>query len=164
MGTPTISFYTVSDKYITFLKTIDNRVSDNKNRKRPYVGVVLEINEHRYLAPLTSQEKKFNSQTTIKIYDKDNYYCGAVLLNNMIPVLEYEIQRLVFKDQTPQYEELLKKQQLYLRKKREDIYQKADKLRTLVIEKKTSYICKICCDFQVLESHYRNYPNIKKQI
>ena len=38
-----IIFYPIKDEYINYLKKYDAKVADNKKGKRPYVGVVLEI-------------------------------------------------------------------------------------------------------------------------
>lgn len=50
----TLKIYRISDKYIRFLKSRDTRVQDNKNRRRPYVGVVLYVGEFRYFVPMES--------------------------------------------------------------------------------------------------------------
>ncbi len=39
-----LRFYNVDDKYIAYLYNFDNKVPFNKNSKRPYIGIVLEIN------------------------------------------------------------------------------------------------------------------------
>lgn len=49
-----IKFYIISEKYIEYLSKFDNHVSWNKNQKRPYIGVVLEIKNILYFAPLYS--------------------------------------------------------------------------------------------------------------
>ncbi len=38
-----MKFYNIKDEYINYLKKYDAKVVDNKKGKRPYVGVVLEI-------------------------------------------------------------------------------------------------------------------------
>ena len=35
--------YTVKDEYINFLRKYDTKVAENKNHKRPYVGVLIEV-------------------------------------------------------------------------------------------------------------------------
>ncbi len=47
-------FYIIDENYINFLKQSEPNVPNNYNQKRPYIGVVLQINEIKYLAPLTS--------------------------------------------------------------------------------------------------------------
>ncbi len=51
-------FYTVSDDYIAFLQKHEPRVYNNGGAgyksKKAYIGVVLEIHSHKFIAPLTS--------------------------------------------------------------------------------------------------------------
>lgn len=44
-----LKLYRISDRYIRFLKSRDHRVQDNKNRSRPYVGVVLLVGNYKNL-------------------------------------------------------------------------------------------------------------------
>ena len=54
-----LRLYKVSEDYIEFMREVDSEnVRMNKGEKRPYVGVVLHINEHRYFAPLSSPKPK----------------------------------------------------------------------------------------------------------
>ena len=52
-----LNFYTVSDKYIEYLYQFDKKIPFNKNAKRPYIGIVLHIEEFNYFAPLFSPKK-----------------------------------------------------------------------------------------------------------
>lgn len=47
-------FYHITDRYIEFLRSFDEKVALNKKETRPYVGVVLEIEGIKYYAPFTS--------------------------------------------------------------------------------------------------------------
>lgn len=47
-----MKFYNIKDDYIRYLRQYDFKVADNKNESRPYVGIVLEINDTKYYAPL----------------------------------------------------------------------------------------------------------------
>ena len=53
-------FYTISGKYYSYLKAFDNRIPNTENEKsnRPFIGIVLDINNYKYYAPLTSPKKK----------------------------------------------------------------------------------------------------------
>ncbi|WP_052721946.1 type III toxin-antitoxin system ToxN/AbiQ family toxin [Pseudomonas synxantha] len=66
-----MKLYTVTDAYIAYLKGIDSKVLNNYGGIRPYVGIIIEIGGHKYLAPLTSykakQEKLNNNLPTIII-------------------------------------------------------------------------------------------------
>ena len=49
-----LRIYKISDKYVNYLHSIDNRVQFNKNAKRPYVGVVFKFGRHDYFVPMES--------------------------------------------------------------------------------------------------------------
>ena len=53
-----MKFYNIKDEYINYLKKYDAKVVDNKKGKRPYVGVVLEIDGIKYYTPFTSPKEK----------------------------------------------------------------------------------------------------------
>ncbi len=40
-----MKLYTINEEYINFLKIFSENVKYNKNESRPYVGIVLKINE-----------------------------------------------------------------------------------------------------------------------
>ena len=161
-----MKFYTVSNAYINFLKKIDHKVPNNYQRKKPFIGVVLEINAHKYLAPLTSYKPKQDNYeksfpTLVKLYERENpaNKLGMIQLNNMIPVIESEIQLLDIENQPEPYRSLLYKQYEFIKIKviEVEIKKKAKKLYDLVVNKKQEFYCGISCDFKSLEDNYRNF-------
>ncbi|MGL5231670.1 MAG: type III toxin-antitoxin system ToxN/AbiQ family toxin [Cetobacterium sp.] len=55
-----LKLYVVDSKFLKYLKEHENKIMDNfdlKN-KRPYLGIVLTINNFDYLVPLTSPKLK----------------------------------------------------------------------------------------------------------
>lgn len=46
-------FFIVSDKYINYIKGYENKVCDNYGEKRTHIGIVIEIDNIKYVAPLT---------------------------------------------------------------------------------------------------------------
>ena len=76
---------------------------------------------------------------------------GMVQLNNMIPVLDSEITELDIESKEEEYQELLKKQLIYLKKNKDIIQKKASKLHYLVVVKKHPFSMKMSCDFDALE-------------
>lgn len=46
-----LRIYRIEDQYVRFLKSRDDKVQDNKNRRRPYVGVVLYVGSFKYFVP-----------------------------------------------------------------------------------------------------------------
>ena len=67
-----LNIYNVRDDYIEFLKQYDFRVLDNKNGKRPYVGIVLKIRDVSYFAPLSSPKAKHRHMKNTKDFRKIN--------------------------------------------------------------------------------------------
>ena len=49
-------FIKVKEEYVRYLKKFDDKVQDNSNLKnnKPYVGVLIEKEDKRYFAPLSS--------------------------------------------------------------------------------------------------------------
>ena len=84
-----MKFYNIKDEYINYLKKYDAKVADNKKGKRPYVGVVLEIDGIKYYTPFTSPKEKHRKMKNTKDFRKINQgIYGAINFNNMIPVVE----------------------------------------------------------------------------
>ncbi|MCU9998274.1 type III toxin-antitoxin system ToxN/AbiQ family toxin [[Pasteurella] aerogenes] len=87
-----LELFHINGDYVKYLKSFDNNVQnnyDNSVRKKPYVGVVLNMNGKDYFAPLTSPKDKHlklrdSDPTTFKI-KHNGKFIGSVLLNNMIP-------------------------------------------------------------------------------
>ena len=98
-----LKLYSVSDKYINYLRKYDSKVYDNKvtnrNHKRKYLGVVLNINNYNYFIPLSSPKKtdylngiiRKDTSTIIRIHNSNELF-GTLRLSNMIPVPNDEIK------------------------------------------------------------------------
>ena len=80
-------FVHVSEKYIKYLHSVDNRVQFNKDQRRPYVGIVLSIKQMNYYVPLESPKKNHaNIKSNGPILKLDDGKLGIMGFNNMIPV------------------------------------------------------------------------------
>ena len=106
-----LKLYRISDKYIRYLKSRDHRVQDNKNRRRPYVGVVLLVGNYKYFVPMESPKP---SHAKIKpghhIMRIKNGNLGQLGFNNMIPVPEEAIICFNIDDEPDlKYAELLRR-------------------------------------------------------
>ena len=53
-----LNFYIIDDDYISYLSQFDKHIAYNKNQQRPYIGVVIIVQEHYYFAPLFSPKQK----------------------------------------------------------------------------------------------------------
>ena len=86
-----LMLFELEENYYNFLVKYDSKIMYNKNApigSRPYVGIVLDINNYKYFAPLTSPKPKQNKQKIRHSIDMiliDNGKYGAINLNNMIP-------------------------------------------------------------------------------
>lgn len=88
-----LRLYLIDMKYIRDLAKVDDNVMsvspqiDKENR--PFVGIVIVCNEHKYCIPLSSPKPKHSSMKNdidfTKILDKDKLI-GVLIFNNMIPV------------------------------------------------------------------------------
>ncbi|EJR55502.1 hypothetical protein IK3_05596 [Bacillus toyonensis] len=161
-------FYTISTEYIDYLRETDSKVPFNKDEQhsRPYVGVLEKINGHDYFVPLTSRnDKNFNSQVSVKLFDTDEKRIGVLLVNNMIPVPEKECKEIDIAEKTaadPQYGNLMLKQYLFLKENMDRVTNKVEKVyKDATIEGKHSHKQKflkgVCCDFTKLEEKCQEY-------
>lgn len=65
-----LKFYNIDDQYIEYLYQFDKKVPFNKNSKRPYIGIILEINGITYFAPMFSPKFPVHSQVIDNVVDK----------------------------------------------------------------------------------------------
>ncbi len=85
-----LSLYNIDERIFNYLKQIDYRVTNFNGEKssRPFVGVLIIIDDIYYLAPLSSpKEKHLNMKNSIDFVKIDNGNLGVINLNNMIPIL-----------------------------------------------------------------------------
>ncbi len=157
-------FYTVDDAYISYLKNIDRSVPNNYQGKRPFIGIVLEVEGIKYLAPLTSYKAKQDQikpglPTILKLHERTNptNKLGMVQINNMIPVNDEVIALLDLASQPEPYKSMLYKQYEFLKQHKEVLEHKANKLYQLVTVKNDSFFSRISCSFKALENACEKY-------
>jgi hypothetical protein F3_08606 len=161
-----IKIYSISQQYYRYLKRFDNKIPrlTNGKEKRPFVGIVLDVNGCSYFAPLTSPKPKHthmgNKEDFIKIADGS---LGAINLNNMIPVPASEVSmiELVIKNsdstELRQYKTLLEKQREWCNQHKSEICNKAKTLRRVVSNPEREGLRQRCCNFEELESRCKSY-------
>ncbi|MBE1724582.1 type III toxin-antitoxin system ToxN/AbiQ family toxin [Bombella apis] len=169
-----MKFYSIDNAYIDFLKNFDNKVPNHSGQnytyKKPYVGIVLDINGILFLAPLSSHKEKHdriddNSITAFKIRPLDNNQknehekLGIISLANMIPITLGVINEIDFTKEETKYRSLLHKQLNYINKHEIEIKNKAERLFKHVHEnpRRDGFICKISCNFPILIQNYISY-------
>ncbi|MGL6063536.1 MAG: type III toxin-antitoxin system ToxN/AbiQ family toxin [Fusobacteriaceae bacterium] len=143
-----MKLYTVHEEYINYLKNFSENVKYNKNESRPYVGVVLKINEHNFFAPLGSPKlKHIEMKESIDFIKIENGQAGVINLNNMIPISLKHIKKIDFYLCDKEYMELLKKQVRWINENLPKIIMKSSKLYKLISEKENTVFHKRCNNF-----------------
>ncbi|MCM1136021.1 MAG: type III toxin-antitoxin system ToxN/AbiQ family toxin [Clostridium sp.] len=161
-----LQLYTMDMKYIRDLHKADNRVQSVSpqlyKNNRPFVGVVVICNKHKYCIPLDHpKEKHYSMKNDIdfsRIYANDKLI-GILNFNNMIPVDETLIKRLNIKispNDSPSekaYKILCSKELDWIQKNKDIIIKKANKLYNMICSNKANYnLRKRCLDFKKLET------------
>ena len=124
--------------------------------KRPFIGIILKINEINYFAPLSSPKRKHeNMKNTVDFIKINGGRDGVINLNNMIPILKEEYNEIDIKEEiqnNKKYGLILKYQIKWCNENRMQIINNAKKLYSLIINEKASLSLRNrCCDFKFLE-------------
>ena len=160
-----IKLYNVKDDYIDYLRKFDHKVLMNKKETRPYVGVVLVINNMKYYVPLMSPKGKFAHMHNAKDFHKiaGGRY-GAINFNKMIPVIDDALIIMdIDKEPDLRYKSLLQNQYRELSKIIDTIMMKSASIYNLfIIDDKDLSSSDIrvkerCCNFMLLEEKLLEY-------
>ena len=117
-----LNLYSVSDKYIKYLRQFDNKIYDNKEEirthERKYLGIVLTVNEFNYYIPMSSPKRtdyidfdnkiiRNDTKTIIRINEGGRLY-GTLRISNMIPVPITELEPYMISNETDlKYKEVI---------------------------------------------------------
>lgn len=166
----TYKLVTVKSKYCDYLRKYDYRVSFNAKEKelRPFVGVLFEIDNMKYFAPLSSpKEKHLKMKNTVDFYKIDGGKLGAINFNNMIPIPETEYEYIdtnvpCLTNTEKKYQEMLKDQLRWLNRDGKGLKIKA---KTLYMKSMNNELPKKiidrCCNFLMLERKCIEYNRVK---
>lgn len=171
-----MKFYYVDSDYIHYLQKIDaknvqNNYENTPNQK-PYIGIVLRVNNKTYFAPLSSDKNlkykniKNSNPTVFKLITNNDNYLGVIKLNNMIPVNETELHQMTSEsiaEKEIKYRKLLNTQRRVINHNEEKIQKKAELLYKLVVKDKNSFYANISAKFIELEKACEDYLNHKIQ-
>ena len=150
----------VESTYLDYLREFDGNVSKDPKKRRKFVGILFEIGDHLYCAPLSSPKPKHQtmSDKAPDIYKIDGGVLGLINLNNMIPVLESTIVSVdIDNEPDKKYKELMTDQIILIRKDEELIKKKARKLYQIVKSNKQPKLNERCCKYQLLEGIASQY-------
>lgn len=176
-----LNLYSISDKYIQYLRSFDSRVYDNKEGRRThtrkYLGVVFKIRNFNYYAPVSSPKNsdyydvewlkiKKSIIPIIRIIDKDKYgnykLYGTIRISNMIPVPMSEIRPYSIKqEKDKKYKDLILAEIEFIRKNSDMIVKNANVLYRQKEEKRDIKYLKNTVDFKFLEEKCLEYINLK---
>ena len=156
----------VDSIYCDYLRQFDNKVMYNANNKelRPFVGILFEVNNYMYFAPLSSPKKKhLKMKNQIDFLKIDNGKLGAVNFNNMIPVQKQQytyidLNKKVVNKKEEKYQKLLKEQIYWLNRNQEKLRQKAKKLYNKYSNNTlNNNMMARCCNYKILEKQCKEY-------
>lgn len=159
----------VNSEYCDYLRKFDSLVPYNFDRKklRPFVGILFEVNNCKYFAPLSSPKPKHKSmKDTLDFIRLKDGSLGAINLNNMIPVNDEVISRIKLDDKEflksyKQYNYLLKLQIQWLNRHYTLIITKAKALYfDFITNNLPENIKSRCCNFTLLEEKCNDYMKV----
>ena len=150
---PNLSFYKINETYIEPLQIIDSdvRISTGEKRTRPYVGVVLTIQDRLFFAPLSSPAKFSNTlnsndlkiakakksniekrRLSIKVINNKHVHLCNVIIGKIIPVPSSQISEISINNllsstisSERKYGDLLQKEYYAINATKDTIYDKA---------------------------------------
>ena len=166
-----LRLHTVDTEYINYLKKHQSNIWDNEDnrRLRPYVGIIININDFKYYAPLSSPKKKHEKWKDridfIRIDYKDELK-AVINLNNIIPVDDSDLTIIDIDNEEEKYADLLKIQMIVIRKKKDLIINNAKSLYEKITKHKdeNKKLAKFCYDFLKLEEKLIEYQASKKTV
>lgn len=159
-----LRLYKIDINYIKYLYKFDNRIQYNPNRedtytaKRPYLGVVLKIDEFNYFVPLEHpRETHKKMKNNIFIFKIHNGKYGILGFNNMIPVKQENLINFDINKENAGYKQILISQYHFCNKHIKEIEEKAKGTYTKSL--RNAFLKKICCNFKLLEIKCLEYRN-----
>lgn len=134
-------------------------MQDNKNKRRPYVGIVLRVGRFQYFVPMESPKPSHATMKNGKHFLRlDEGRMGILGFNNMIPVHQDALISFdILAEPDTQYRNLLIKQAELCNKLRAEIFSRASRTYYDVANHKNKFLERISCDFLVLEKACLEY-------
>ncbi len=164
-----LKFYTVRPDYLKYLKLHDPKIVDNlgPKQRRPYIGILLKVNNLNYLAPLTSPKvKHLKMKDNLDFIRIDKGSLGAINLNNMFPVHMRSItEKNLSLEEDLTYKSLLENQLTWCNLKKIKIQNSALKLyENLNKYGENSRYYNRCCNFKLLEEKCRAWEKAREKV
>ncbi|MBP1889788.1 protein AbiQ [Clostridium moniliforme] len=180
-----IGLYRIDIDYVKYLHDKDSQVfytSQDNYYKKPYLGLIANLNGYKYCIPLTSRKPHHRNWKNVTphnyiiyeivkkrelqhgdIYkqlgntDKYKKILSVLEIRKMIPVKNGLYKYIDFNeiDNSDGYRDLLYKEYNFIKKIKNSILSKAEKLYNDQIN--TGIIGKCYCNFSILEEAMKNY-------
>ena len=175
-----MQLYSISDEYINYLRAKFPRVYSNKENTRihtrKYLGVVIEIEEHKYYIPLSSPKNKHDyilidgkksirkdSLIVMRIISgtgESQELKGTLQIGTMIPVPDSEIQLYDVNSEPDQaYKDLVNEEIIYIRKHEKAIIKNAKVLYSKRKAGAANTVVQNCLDFKAIETECDKWNN-----
>ena len=141
-------FYTIKKEYIKYLSKFEGHVSYNKDEighSRPYLGIVLEIQNFKYFVPLYSYKEHYkkykNNSSFFFIYDRKKNPLAIIKFSAMIPVTKDSavIELLECKKEDKKYKDLISAEYRYINSNKKEIYIRAQKMYKIVTSDRNNF-------------------------
>lgn len=129
-----MKLYNITNKYVDYLKNFDAKVPENKDSKRPFIGVIFTIDGNNFFAPLSSPKSKhLNMKNGADFHKINSGNQGAINFNNMIPIPNSELILMdIHSIPDENYRNLLNAQLRFINSIQDILKNKAEKLYRLV--------------------------------
>lgn len=157
-----LRLYKVDINYIKYLYNFDKRVQYNPNQadsyteRRPYLGIVLKINNCEYFVPLEHPRKQHkNMKNNIYIFKIHNGRYGILGFNNMIPINKENLIQFDINKEKLKYKRILISQYHFCNKHIKEIKYRG--LETYLRRQNNNFFKKVCCNFQLLERKSKEF-------
>ena len=159
---PHFKLYYIDNEYVDYLRKFDKIVPYNKERTRPYIGIVYTYNNMKYFAPLSSpKEKHLNmNEKQPDIYKIDDGKLGIVNINNMLPTPIECLTEVIPTIKDEKYKNLLQNQLTFINtpKNAIDLLKKVNYFQKRYRENNLpENIIKRTCNFIILEQKCKEW-------
>lgn len=168
-----LKWYIADKEYVNYLRQFDEKVEniDYNTKLKPYIGILIAINEFNYYVPISSAKEKHykirEGMDFIKVM-QDDKIIGVLNLNNMIPISDENVKVLNYKDiekyrdfgsdkEKTLYISFLSFELNLINDKMEKIKKSAMKLYNEKNNNPISNVSKRCCNFKLLEEKGQLY-------
>lgn len=171
-----LNLYSISDKYIKYLRQFDDKIYDNKEEirthDRKYLGVVLTINDFNYYIPMSSPKKsdyldfdkkiiRSDTKTIIRMHESGRLY-GTLRISNMIPVPITELKPYIIADEVDlKYREVILGELRYINNNSSRIVKYANTVYNQKIKNMDIGYINNTVNFKLLEEKLREWNKEK---